>query len=191
MKMDIENLRIARIPKVGRPKKWQTLEELETAIQGYFDSCFVKKTERKRVQVPNEDCECDLNAGVECKCPRKYEYLDEPIKDESGENVFIQIRPFTVTGLAVALDTSRDVLLDYEKNPENAEFSNAIKNAKQIIHNYAEEYLFSGKNVVGAIFNLKNNWGYVDRIDNNNLNANVEVDDNKVKNKVNKMFGDD
>lgn len=186
---DIENLRIARIPKVGRPKKWQTIEELETAIQDYFNSCFVKKTERKRVQIQNEDCECDLNAGVECKCPRRYEYIDEPIKDETGEFVLIQIRPFTVTGLAIALDTTRDTLLSYENNPENAQFFDTIKNAKQIIHNYAEEYLFSGKNVVGAIFNLKNNWGYVDRQE--NFNANVEVDNDKVKKKVNDMFGDD
>ena len=32
-----------------------------------------------------------------------------------------------------------------------------------LCHNFAEEHLFSGKQVAGAIFNLKNNYGWVDR----------------------------
>ena len=62
-------------------------------------------------------------------------------------------RPLTITGLALALDTSRDLLLDYENREE---FSYTIKKAKLLCENYAEEFLFHGKNVVGAIFNLKN-----------------------------------
>lgn len=185
-----EVVRVGRIPKVGRPKKWETVEELEAAIQGYFNSCFIPKMTRQRVRVENPDCECDLGAG-DCKCRPIYESVDVPLKDGDGEIVYEQIRPFTVTGLAVALDTTRETLLDYEKKTENAEFSDAIKNAKQMIHNYAEEYLFSGKNVVGAIFNLKNNWGYVDRIETDNLNKNVDLDDDKVKQKVSSMFDDD
>ncbi len=173
------DLRITSIPKLGRPKKWETVDELREQIEAYFDSCFMPKTYEKRVVDIGEDGEEVVS------------YVTAPCLNKKGEPIFYQIRPFTVTGLAVALDTSRETLLDYEKNPENAAFSDTIKAAKQIIHNYAEEYLFNGKNATGAIFNLKNNWGYVDRIDNNNLNANVDVDDAKVKTKVNKMFGDD
>lgn len=185
-----ETIRICKIPKVGRPKKWQTVEELETAIQGYFNSCFVPKMVRRRVRVENPECECDLGAG-DCTCRPIYENIDVPLKDDDDNQVYEQIRPFTVTGLAIAIGTTRETLLDYEKKPENAEFSDTIKNAKQIIHNYADEYLFSGKNVAGAIFNMKNNWGYVDRIETDNLNKNVELDDDKVKAKVNSMFDDD
>ena len=32
-----------------------------------------------------------------------------------------------------------------------------------ICHNYAENSLYSGKNVVGAIFNLKNNYNWKDK----------------------------
>ena len=33
---------VPSIRRVGRPKKFETVEELEDAIQKYFDSCFVK-----------------------------------------------------------------------------------------------------------------------------------------------------
>lgn len=143
-----DGVRYAQIPKMGRPKKFATVEELETAIANYFNSCFVPQTERIKIKNQDDD---------------GYEYVDSPICDKAGDQIYIQIRPFTVTGLAVALDTTRDLLLDYEKKPENADFSDTIKKAKQIIQNYAEEYLFNGKNATGAIFNLKNNYGWVDR----------------------------
>jgi len=70
------------------------------------------------------------------------------------------IRPLTITGLANALDTSRETLLEYEDRPE---FVDTIKRAKGKIHQYVEEYLFVGKNQTGAIFNLKNNYNWKDK----------------------------
>jgi hypothetical protein len=72
-------------------------------------------------------------------------------------------KPYTITGLALALDTTRDLLLDYQYNRD--EFSDTIKRAKLKCENYAEMHLFKGKNgVVGAIFNLKNNYSrWVDK----------------------------
>ena len=69
--------------------------------------------------------------------------------------------PLTITGLALALDTYREVLLDYQ---ERDEFSDTIKKAKQRIENFAEKKLYD-KDVptTGVIFNLKNNYGWVDR----------------------------
>jgi hypothetical protein len=69
-------------------------------------------------------------------------------------------RPLTITGLALALGTGRNVLIDYENREE---FSNTIKRAKLLCENYAEESLFLGKNVAGAIFNLKNNYGWKEK----------------------------
>src|SRR5690606_9482293 len=129
------------LPKLGRPKKFETVEDLENQILEYFRSCFTPLTKRKRVKDPE--------TGI-------IEYVDVPQKDGNGEQLFAQVRPFTVTGLAVALDTTRETLLDYENKPENAAFSDTIKKAKQRIQQYAEDYLFSGKNPTGAIFNLKN-----------------------------------
>lgn len=73
--------------------------------------------------------------------------------DESG-------RPYTITGLALALDTDRHTLINYG---EKDEYLHTIKKLKQIVENYAEEKLFNCNNTAGVIFNLKNNYGWVDK----------------------------
>jgi hypothetical protein len=69
--------------------------------------------------------------------------------------------PLTVTGLALALDTSREVLMHVERNYEQ-EFVDTIKRAKLRCENYAEKQIFSGKNAAGPIFALKNH-GWQDK----------------------------
>jgi hypothetical protein len=68
-------------------------------------------------------------------------------------------KPFTITGLALALDTSRRVLCEYEGKDA---YSNAVKKAKLRCENFAEELLFAGSNAAGAIFALKN-YGWRDK----------------------------
>ena len=80
----------------------------------------------------------------------------------------------TVSGLAYALDLERKSLLDYEKCLETDRFKrfpydvrvafvNTIKRAKKFIEmNYAQA-LFDRSKAVGAIFTLKNNYGYADK----------------------------
>lgn len=69
--------------------------------------------------------------------------------------------PYTTTGLALWLDTTRHTLLDYE---EKDKYSHTIKKAKLKIECYAENELFRhAGQVVGIIFNLKNNWEWVDK----------------------------
>lgn len=72
------------------------------------------------------------------------------------------IRPLTITGLANALDVSRQTLLEYEGEVEgrekSQEYADTIKRAKSKVEQYVEEYLFTGKNQTGAIFNAKNNF---------------------------------
>lgn len=72
--------------------------------------------------------------------------------------------PITITGLAMALDTFRDVLIDYgngKYDSTDKEFSNTVKKIKQVCENYAETRIF-GNNPTGAIFALKN-YGWVDK----------------------------
>ena len=80
--------------------------------------------------------------------------------------------PLTITGLAIALDTYRDVLMDYQ---EKDEFSNTIKKAKQRIENAYEKRLIKyGRS--GDIFALKNfNWTDRQEVE-ANIKANIEVD---------------
>ena len=79
---------------------------------------------------------------------------------ETGEIKYKQIRPFTITGLALALNMDRRTLLNYEKDDK---FFPTIKKAKLKCENFAEEQLFKSGTVSGVIFNLKNNYGWRDK----------------------------
>jgi len=74
----------------------------------------------------------------------------------------VQTMPYTITGLALALDTTRETLMDYE---EKDGYSDTIKMAKLRCQNFAEQQLFTGKNAAGPIFALKN-YGWRDKIEN-------------------------
>lgn len=94
--------------------------------------------------------------------PRKYntveemqEVIDNYFKERDTEGL-----PYTVSGLALALDMTRETLLRYE---ENLEFSDTIKRAKQKIEDYVETRLFVSGISTGVIFNLKNNFGWRDK----------------------------
>lgn len=82
-------------------------------------------------------------------------------------------KPYTITGLALALDTSRDILLNYE---EREEFSNTIKKAKLKCQAYAEEQLFINRNTAGVIFNMINNYGWKNKQD---IDTNIGNKDGK------------
>jgi len=69
-------------------------------------------------------------------------------------------KPYTITGLAIGVGLTRRGLLDYE---EKGEFSHTITMAKAKVEDYAESHLFSGRNAAGAIFSLKNNYGWKDK----------------------------
>ncbi len=68
-------------------------------------------------------------------------------------------KPYTITGLANYLDTSRETLINYE---ERDEFFDTIKRLKQTVEEYAETRLYLAKNAAGPIFALKN-FGWRDR----------------------------
>ena len=68
--------------------------------------------------------------------------------------------PYTVTGLCLALDITRETLNQYLKN---IEFSDTIKKAKLKVENYLEKRLITDTSTTGIIFNLKNNFGWTDK----------------------------
>lgn len=72
-----------------------------------------------------------------------------------GNVVKTQVKPFTVSGLADALDMSRQSLLNYS---EKEEFFDTIMRAKRKCEVYAEEMLFDKNSTNGAKFSLANNF---------------------------------
>jgi len=132
----------------GRPLLFKTVEELQEKIEAYFDSCF----ELQWFDIIDRD-----ENGKKIIDPKnefgKYKYRHKQKK--------IQIEPVTITGLAVALKTSRQTLINYE---EKEGFFDTIKEAKQFIESRLENGMIKGDiNAVAGIFNAKNNFGWVDK----------------------------
>lgn len=68
-------------------------------------------------------------------------------------------KPYTMTGLANALDLDRETVRNYRKDEL---FGSAIARAKGRVEQQWEEMLPYAKGS-GVQFNLKNNWGWKDR----------------------------
>lgn len=86
-------------------------------------------------------------------------------------------KPYTMSGLANALNMSRQSLINYSKDNE---FFDTIKKARSRVEQQLEENGLIGKaNATFTIFNLKNNYGWKDS---------VEVNDNRELNKVEELL---
>lgn len=132
----------------GRPPKYTKAEEMQEKIDKYFESCY-----RPIGRVTSSG---------------EYKIL----KDENGNIVKEQYRPFTITGLADALDMSRQSLLNYS---EDEKFFDTIMRAKRKCELYAEERLYDKDGNKGAMFSLSNNfeeWKNKQEVD---ANVNTEI----------------
>lgn len=100
--------------------------------------------------------------------PDQYEWVQDT--DWNGEPMKEQIRPYTITGLALALDTTRQTLLEYEgevpgREKANPKFADTIKEAKLKCELYIEEGMMKGTvPPAPGIFNLKNNYEWKDEV---------------------------
>ena len=109
--------------------KFKSPEEMQQKIDAYFEDC-------KGHPLTDGDGRIVFN---------KY-----------GEPVFIDVKPLTVTGLALALGfTTRQALLNYQGR---AAYKAIIEAAKLKIENYAEMRLYDKDGWNGAKFNLQNNF---------------------------------
>ena len=116
--------------------------------------------------------------------PLKYKSVEDMQKDI--EQYFAECdekqKPYTVSGLAYALGTTRRTLLDYQ---EKDEYSHTIKSAKAKIERFNEEMLYSKDvSTTGVIFNLKNNYGWKDKQEieaeiNSDMNIHIELTDDE------------
>ena len=94
--------------------------------------------------------------------PKKYtevELMQQKI-DKYFKECEIKHEPYTITGLCLALDITRETLREYLKNEQ---FSDTIKKAKLRVENYLEKHLITDSSATGIIFNLKNNFGWKDK----------------------------
>ena len=113
----------------GRPPKFESAEQMQELIDKYFTECDGKPL-------------LDEN-GV-------------PIRNKYGKIIRDDRKPYTITGLALALGfATRKSLLEYEGKEE---FVNTILRAKSRVERYAEERLYDKDGANGAKFSLANNF---------------------------------
>lgn len=95
--------------------------------------------------------------------PLKYKNVEEFEQKIKAyfERCELKELPYTMSGLAVWLDMDRRSLVNYANRDE---YFPAIKRARAIIEAATEEKMIKGDlNVTGAIFSLKNNYGWSDK----------------------------
>lgn len=116
--------------KMGRPPFFESAEQMQELIDKYFEECDGKIL-------------TDENGN--------------PMRNKDGHIIRDDRRPYTITGLALALGfNSRTSLLDYENKDED--FLNTIRRAKARVERYAEERLYDKNGSNGAKFSLANNF---------------------------------
>lgn len=115
-------------PNEGRPRKYKTPEEMQKAIDEYFDYCDNRV---KQVYSPKAEAVIEV----------------------------IEPAPYTMSGLARRLGMNRTGLIEYR---DRDEFSDTIKAARERVHEDVEQRLME-RNATGAIFNLKNNFDWKDK----------------------------
>lgn len=113
----------------GRPPFFSSVEEMQKAIDKYFEECDGKV-------LLDED--------------------GKPMRNKDGKVIRDDRRPYTITGLALALGfNSRQALLNYEGKEE---FHDTVRRAKSRVERYAEERLYDKHGSNGAKFSLANNF---------------------------------
>lgn len=93
-----------------------------------------------------------------------FDYCDNRAKtivDKEGNEITItHPAPYTMSGLARRLKVDRDTLINYSHRDN---FSALIRDARDRIQEDVETRLMETKNEKGAIFNLKNNFSWKDK----------------------------
>jgi DNA-packaging protein gp3 len=97
--------------------------------------------------------------------PLKFQDLDafqQAIEAYFAERDALE-KPYTMHGLARALDCSRTTLLNYERYDDAPAFMVTVKRARERVAEWTEDRLHQkGYHPAGAIFSLKNNFGWKD-----------------------------
>lgn len=97
--------------------------------------------------------------------PKLYSSVEDMKKiiDKYFEMCDEKEKPYTMSGLAYALDMDRRSLLNYSKDEQ---FFPTIKKAREKVEQQLEENALMGKaNSTFTIFNLKNNYGWRDTVE--------------------------
>lgn len=130
----------------GSKPRYKTPEEMQVKIDEYFE---------------------------ECKGTLLRDHNGDPILTRWGDPVFLDKRPPTLTGLALALGfKSRQALLTYQAKKE---FVDTLLKARARVEQYNEEQLYTRDGAKGAMFNLQRNFALWQGDDTQNKGVAVNI----------------
>jgi hypothetical protein len=121
---------------MARPAKYKTPAQMQKVIDSYFEECRLNHLYMAVMKSGGGEVERtpDDNRITEDEFP-------------------------TVSGLALVLNMTRQGIIEYAAKDE---FSDTVKRAKLRIESHLEQRLYYPQ-PTGAIFNLKNNYGWKDK----------------------------
>ena len=133
-------------PSKGSPKKYLSPEHLQAMVNEYFESCMGPL----------------------------FDKWGNLVKDDNGNLVKTQVKPYTLSGLALFLGLSTETLRKYKtgrldtildemkaETDDCLTFSRVVLRAKQTIEAYAEGRLYDKDGSNGARFVLDHCYGWV------------------------------
>ena len=136
-------------PSKGSPKRYLSPEHLQCMVNEYFESCMGPMF-----------------------------YKGSLVRDDNGNLVKTQVKPFTLSGLALYLGVTTQTLKRYREGKLDTlldelkaetddwlTFSRVVLRAKQTIESYAESRLYDKDGQRGAQFVLDCCYGWVSRKD--------------------------
>lgn len=133
---------------VGRPRKWESAEGLQAALDAYFAKCDEGK--------PSEV----VSQGRVVKYNERIPYTI------TGLCIVLDCERSTLIEYG-----------DGKYDDADPEFSNTVKKAKLRVLDQIENNLYNGKPAAGAIFSLKNNNGWRDKTEwEGELSGNLQVE---------------
>lgn len=164
--LDLRGIRDYHNPMLGRPnpskgseRKFLTPDHLQSMVNEYFESCMG----------PTFDKDGNL------------------LRNDNGDLIKVQVKPFTLSGLALHLGLSTETLRKYkngkldtildEMRAETGDcltFSRVILRAKQVIEAYAEGRLYDRDGSNGARFVLDCCYGWVSRKEQSDIDKSRE-----------------
>lgn len=116
---------------LGRRRIVETPEEMQELIDKYFKSCMGPLRDKSGCVVYGDD----------------------------GKIIYVQIRPYTIAGLARAIGMDTNTLKNYTykslAGTVHPEFSSVIMAARQIVEQYTQEQLFNKEGTSGAQFMMR------------------------------------
>ena len=123
--------------RIGKYRKYKTPDELQKHIDEYFDSCMTALRTKD----------------------------GEPVYDENGEELRVQTKPYTISGMANHLGVTTNTLRTYQTRSVAGkippEYAQIILRARQKIEEYAECQLYSRDGSRGGQFVLQAGFGWL------------------------------